>query len=838
MAAMQAAQQQRLDPASVLGYPVGADRRLPHWATICGYFRRLAAASDRVRVTELGPGTLGAPLLLVTLAAPETLAQLDRYQAIQRVLADPRRCSPAAAEPLIAGGKTIVLLTCGIHATEVGATLMSLELAYDLASRDDAEVRQVLDNTILLLMPSLNPDGHDMVAAWYQRTLGTPWEGTHPPGIYHPYTGHDLNRDWFMFTQAETRLVVEQVHNVWRPHIVYDLHQMAADGPRFVLPPYIDPIDPNVDPILQQELAALGLTMATELTAEGKAGVATNVIFDAYSPSRAYQHYHGGVRILSEAASVHIATPVSLRAEDLRETRSFNPRLATWNHPLPWRGGDWRLRDIIDYEKTAALALLSHAARYRDRWLRHFYTVLRHACQRAGGAPYAYVVPANQRDPGLVAELLAVLRTGGVEVEQAERAFTAGGVVYPAGSFVIRLGQPFGAYAKTLLEVQRYPDLRLYPGGPPRPPYDITAHTLPLQMGVEAIAVSQPFEARLQPVTDERPAAPAIVAGARYGYAIAPQTNDTARLVNRLLAAGVTVHRLPAGRAGRAELAPGTWLVHGTGAGEALEAAGRGLALAIQPLAAAPAREGVRVRAPRLGLYRSWRHTATDEGWTRFVLEGYEFPLQALRDHDVRQGRLRARFDALILPSQPVADLVDGNREGEYPPDVAGGLGLQGFDHLRAFVEEGGVLIALGQACEAAIAYLYLPVSNALAGLPPEEFYSPGSLLRVLVEPDHPLGYGFRRQETVMFVHGPAFEVRSGSVAVRYPLSDPVLSGWLLGAQHLADRAAIVETAVGRGRVVLIGPRVQFRAQTRGSYRFLFNAIFAAATERVGLPDA
>ncbi|MCC6628457.1 MAG: hypothetical protein IT340_13795 [Chloroflexi bacterium] len=640
-----------------------------------------------------------------------------------------------------------------------------------------------------------------------------------------------------MLTQAETRLVVEQVHNAWWPHIVYDLHQMGHDGPRFVVPPYIDPIDPNVDPILQQELAALGLTMAAELTAEGRAGVATNIIFDAYSPSRAYQHYHGGVRILSEAASVRIATPISLRPDELREMRGFNPRQASWNHPLPWRGGEWRLRDIVEYEKTATLALLGHAARYRDRWLRHFATVLRLACERAGGSPYAYILPAQQRDPGVAAELVGVLLTGGVEVEQAERTFTAGGVIYPAGSRVVRLGQPFGAYAKTLLEVQRYPDLRLYPGGPPRPPYDITAHTLPLQMGVEAIVVSQPFEARLQPVTEARPPAPAIVAGARYGYTIAPRTNDSARLVNRLLAHGVAVHRLPAARVGRGELAAGAWLVSGAAGGVALEAAMQDLAVIVEPLAAAPAREATRVRSPRLGLYRSWRQSGTDEGWTRFVLEGFEFPLHTLHDRDIRQGRLRARYDAIILPSQPVPDIVEGNREGDYPPDVAGGIGLQGFDCLRAFVEDGGVLIVLGQACEAAIAYLYLPVTNVLAGLKSEEFYSPGSLLRVLVDPAHPLGYGFRRQETVMFVHGPAFEARAGSVAVRYPLSDPVLSGWLLGADYLADRAAIVEVPVGRGRVTLIGPRVQFRAQTRGAYRFLFNAIFAAVTERVTLTD-
>ncbi len=815
-------------PAAHLGFEPGAARHLASWERIAAYFHLLGRHSPRVHTEVLGNSTEGRPFLLSVITSEETHARLDEYRAIQARLADPRGVDADQTARDILAGKTVALVTCTIHATEVGATLMALGLAHDLATRDDPLTRQILDNVILLLVPSLNPDGWDLVHDWYTRTLDTPYEGSAPPQIYQTYTGHDNNRDWFMLTQVENRLAVEKIHNVWHPQIVYDLHQMMTDGPRYFVPPFIDPYDPNVDPILSQEINVLGSTMAQALAAHGKTGVATGIIFDAYSPSRAYQHYHGGVRILSEAASCRIATPITVAKEDLRVGRGFDPRVASYSHPMPWSGGEWTLADIVAYNRISADALLTHAARYRDQWLGNFAALSRRAVEHAG-TPAAFVVPAQQRDPGTAVEMVQVLQRGGVEVHRASRAFTADGVTYPADSYVVPLAQPYGAYAKTLLEPQRYPDLRLYPDGPPKPPYDITAHSLPLQMGVEAVAVHSPVQSAITPVTGLIPPHTGTVRGmGTVGLVIGAETNGSVKLVNHLLAEGRDVRRtLGPVRGGGEEFATGAYIVAVT-SGEmadvrraAVEAGVRAAAVERLPSVSR------HLRQPRVGLYRPWWANAIDEGWTRFVLEEYGFLYDALRDSGLRQGDLRGRYSCIVLPAMPAKMITEGNAPGDYPPEYTGGIGELGAANLRRFVDGGGTLVALDSACDVAIKQCYLPVTNVLEGTTAQEFYSPGSMARVLLEPNHPLAYGLERESVALFMNSPAFAVHGNAQAVaRYPMSNPLLSGWMLGPERIQGQAAMVEAPVGQGRAVLIGFRPQFRAQARGTYRLLFNSIY------------
>jgi hypothetical protein len=729
-------------PEEVLGFRVGDDRKLASWASIVEYFRRLDAASERVRFEELGKTTLGAPFVMATISAPENLARLSEFKEIQRQLADPRTfgkggagADASRARGLIARGKTIVLITCGIHSTEVGSTLSSMLIAHRLASSGDPAVRQVLQNTIVLLVPSLNPDGVDIVKNWYDRTLGTPYEGTGPPVLYHKYVGHDNNRDWYAFTQVETQLTVDLIHNAWHPQIVHDIHQQGEYGARLFLPPYMQPVEPNVPPKLVEGYTELGNAMAAEMRAAGFQGITNNSTYDAWTPARAYSHYHGGVRILSETASAKIATPLTVELKQLRSREGYDPQKESTNFGPVWRGGEWRLRDITNYMTAGAFALLRHAAENRERWLTRFYEIGREAVrERRSGELFAYVIPHTQSAAQMQNDqrFIRILQRGGVEVDYAG-AFTANGVKYASGTAVIRMDQPYGGFAKALLETQRYPDLR-DEAGHPISPYDVTAHTLSMLMGVEARPVSAPF---------------------KYPKLSARIFTDAAP---------------PSPRAER-----------------------------------------------RLAVYRS-HVPSMDEGWTRWTLEQNNISYATLEDREARAGDLRVKYDAILIPDHSPRALLEGYRKGAMPEELTGGLGAEGVRALADFVF--------------AITELKLPLRDVTEGLKETEFYVPGSILRTELDTAHPVARDMPRESIAWAEDSPVFELTDGAdagrvrVIARYPATaDPLLSGWLLGAERIKGKAALVEVTRGKGRVYLFGFRPQYRAQSSATYPLLFNAI-------------
>ena len=382
-------------PKDTLGFTPGDDRKLASWAQVVDYFKKLDAASDRVKFEEIGKTTMGAPFVYATVSSPANLKALAKYRDINDKLADPRKIksNDAAARKLIAQGKTIVLITCGIHSTEVGGYLSSMLIAHRLASSNEPEIKKILDNTIILLVPSLNPDGVDIVKNWYDKTLGTPYEGTDPPELYHKYVGHDNNRDWYAFTQVETQLTVDKIHNVWHPQIVHDIHQQGQNGSRLFLPPYMQPVEPNVPKQIVEGYTELGRYMAADLRKQGFQGITTDSTYDAWTPSRAYSHYHGGVRILSETASCKLATPITVKFDELRPGLGYDPRKEASNFGPVWQGGEWHIGDITRDMVTAAFSLLHNAADNREKWLTNFYAIGKEAVRPwKDGELFAYLI--------------------------------------------------------------------------------------------------------------------------------------------------------------------------------------------------------------------------------------------------------------------------------------------------------------------------------------------------------------------------------------------------------------------------------------------------------------
>ncbi len=757
-AATAAAQRPVPAPAAFLGFEPGTERRLVEWDSLVRYFRALDAASARVSVRDLGRTTNGAPFLAVFISSPANLARLPALAAVQRRLADPRTVRDSAESArLMAQGRVFVLITSSIHSTEVGGFFAPLRIAHRLAtSRDPADLA-VLERAVVILVPSMNPDGVSIVSRWYNETLGTPAEGTAPPELYHPYVGHDNNRDWYAFTQVETQLVVDSLYGVWHPQVTMDIHQMGALGARIFVPPYLDPVEPNVDPLIVQSVNALGLDIARRLTLDGLTGVSVNATYDAWTPARAFQHYHGAVRILTETASAQLATTVTVPAESLRAGPGLrDPRASAWNFVAPWTGGRWTLADIVRYQTAGAMAMLGHVARHHDEWKLTSFRVLQRAVRGWEGWPYAFVIPAGGQDATALATLLRILRRGQVELRVAREPFTLGGTRYPPGTWVVVLRQPYAAFAKALLERQQYPDLREYPGGPPARPYDVTAHTLPLLLGVRVVTATESL-------------AVALAEPAEFPEPV-------------FRAAGLSNGRT----------SPGV----------------------------------------RLGVYRSWA-ASMDEGWTRWVLDTYGIPFESVTDSIARAGSLGGRYDAVILPEQSPRAIIEGLSR-RYPARYTGGLGQTGVQALRDFVDGGGTLIAFNDACAFAIGALDLPVADALAALSSREFYAPGSIFRMRLDTTHPLAEGMPEETIAWFEGSPAFDVRDPArvrVVGRYPAagSDVLLSGWALGAHHVAGKAALVEVRRGRGRVVLFGFRPQYRGQSLATYPLLFNAIRTAA---------
>ena len=795
-----------------------------------------------MRVEETGKTTNGNPFLVVTVTSPENLAELTKYREVQKRLVYARNLTTAQADALIEKQKAVVLITCNIHSTEIGSSQMALELVHRLATEESRFVRGILDNVILLLVPSLNPDGQILVTDWYNQNLGGGYEHSFLPELYHKYTGHDNNRDAFMNTQVESRLINRLTYKEWFPHVFFDEHQMGSAGARIFVPPFKDPINPNVDPVIWSLNGLFGYAMSAALNQKGYSGVITDAMYTSWWQGGFLMQawWHNMVGLLTEVASAQIASPVDQeRARSGQAPREPEPpreqaaerdprkpltaprdTLPRNTYPRPWMGGRWTLRDIVDYELAATYAALEAAANNRELLIRSVYEMN----QRQIGlgvkeAPFAYVIPARQHDPPVAARLLQILDELGVEVHRAVEPFQADGKEYPNGSHIVLMAQPYRAFAKDLLEKQTYPAQER--GAAAERPYDVTGWTLPYQMDVTALEVPKKFDVKLESARSIPTPAGRLdtVDGPVAGYEISPNTNNSAIAVNRLLKADQPVSWTSGGS-----------IFTGPATGEKLRGWVRDLGIDAKALSGRPKSPLRGLRTVRLGVYQPWQPNM-DEGWTRWLLETYEFPYATIRNPEIRRGNLAERFDAILIANQSKKSLVEGVNNEWTRPEHRGGLGQEGVAALKEFVRSGGTLITLGHASLLAIEEFPLPLKNALKDLRSGQFSCPGSILRLFVDNQTPAGWGMREEASAVFYNHLAFEPApalgdaSVRVIAKYPATDLLRSGWIAGEQFLHDRIAAAEIGLGKGRVMVLGFGVQQRAQPHGTFKLLFNSI-------------
>ncbi len=846
-------------PKDVYGFTPGDDHQLADYGQMLDYYHRLAASSGRIQLREIGRSVLGKPLLLLTISSEENMQHLDRYRGISEQLAR-ARVDDTTAQQLANEGKAVVWIDGGLHATEVAHGQMTSLLAHRLVTEESTEMQKIRDRAIVLLMPVMNPDGLDIVVNWYKQNRGTPYETRRPPVLYHHYIGHDNNRDWFMNNMPESKGVTNLLYNEWYPQIVYNHHQTGPSWTRIFIPPFADPVNPNIHPGVTTGVNMVGSAMANRFALKEMPGAVSGVIYSMWwnGGMRTVPYFHNMIGLLTEtshaSATPRFFDPDSIPKSIASRRGSGHPTDGTnVFYAYPWRGGESHLSDPVRYMVTASMAVLRIATDMKEHWLYNIYEMGRDAIVKGeAGGPHAYIIPADQWNDGEDTNLLNILQIGGVEIQRATEGFRAGRNDYPAGTYIVYAGQAFRPYVLDLLDKQVYPNRQLSPGGPPEPPYDIAGWTLPMQMGVRVDRIEDAFQAATEPVIAQLAVESGNIEGdADYGYLLSHRPNASVLAVNRLLKDGERVY-LAAGGIGP-DYDAGTFVIRrrGNRTDERIDALAKDLGLDFNGIAYEPKTALHQLEAPRVAIYKSWVANM-DEGWTRWLLNGYAFAPDTLHNADIQRGDL-SKYHAIILPHQGSSTMLNGHAKGTMPDAYVGGLGPEGTVALKHYVDEGGRIVALDGASDFLIQHFGLPVQNAVSGVSSRQFFIPGSLIRMDVDASHPMAYGMEPEATASFVRSRAFRLvrLSGKgeggtedlpeapkpyveTVASYAKEDILMSGWALGEKkYIGGKASLIRIPIGEGDVILFGFRPQFRGQPRGTYKLFFNALHNATLEQL-----
>jgi len=835
------AQKKITSPQEFFGFELGSDRKIARWDKIIDYFKVLEKESNKLKVISMGPSTMGHPFLLVIISSPENLANLDRLREVNARISDPRGIPETEIKKLVTEGKAVICQSMSLHATEIGGTQMTPELIRSLVTRSDEETQRILNNVVFFLIPSFNPDGQIMVTDWYRKTVDTEFEGASLPWLYHKYAGHDNNRDGDFINLAESVYAAKIMFRDWVPQAYIDHHQMGSYGARFYVPPYCEPIRPYADPLIWREISWYGAHIAYKLEEAGKSGILNAAQYPGWGHFGWHwiTPFHNIAGMLTESASASLATPLFIHPEQLRGgSRQFPDYEAQSTFPNPWPGGWWRLRDIVEQKKISAWALLDLAARNKETVLWNAYLKAKRQTERGEqGKPKSYVIPVAQHDSLTAVKMVNTLLLSGIEVRQARKEFIVGGMTYPKGSYLISLAQPKMGLIRNLLGQTHYADnewTRDKDGSPLRP-YDLATHTMNEFMGVRVDPINEAVSGDFQTLTGGQVLLSGKVATGGSGYVLDGRLNESFRAINLLLDKKISVQRIDNAASG---LRPGDFIVS-VGSEAILKNVAEQTGVHFKALGSKPKGGTHKVKRMRVGMYQRYYGGNMDEGWTRLVLEKFSFPYSSLMDAEIRKGNLIRNYDVIILPSDSTGmitgDIPPGSRYERYisavPPEFRSGIGKEGVEALKAFVEKGGTLVTLGEACSFAIEKFGLDVRDTVDNLSSKEFFCPGSTLKATFENNHPLAYGMPSEGLVLFSRSMAFVITPGQhneyyeTVVRYIDSDILQSGWLIGEEHLSNKAAMVSAKHGKGQVVLIGFRTQHRCQTHGTFKLLFNAL-------------
>ncbi len=836
-------------PEEFLGFKVGTDYKLADYQTISKYFKHLSENSGKIRYEIIGKTSMGADMFMAVISSEENIKNLEKYKSIVKKLSDPRITTDQEAKQLAAEGKVVVLVTCNIHSTEIASAQMSMEFAYNLATGNVSDrSKKALDNVIFIIMPSINPDGTTMVVDWYNKYVKTEFDGSPLPFLYQKYAGHDDNRDWFAFNLQETRNVAKVAWHEFFPQVWLDEHQMGSNGARLFVVPYQDPINPNVNPMIWQWQKVFGGLSEVHLQSEGKTGVIDEAMYDAFWQGATENSlWHNQIGMLSEMASCNIASPIFIDSSEVRATQEITPYDVRTNYPSPWRGGWWRLRDIVDYELTLTASLLETSSIFKEDLLLNYYKMGKEAVQKGlEGNPFAYVIPRNQKDPHSTAKMIEMLQTGGVEINFTEKEFSVEDKKYPADSYIIYTAQPNGRYVKDLFDIQSYPDLRKSRTESPLRPYDVAGWTLPFQMGVKFSEIEKPFKLETRLLTDPNFVKGEVSNAPGNFFVLQSGSNINAAFINKLQKENVPVYwNKEKISFGDNEFQEGSVFVPVSDENRKIaENLASSLHVKISSVDLKDQSKLKELKKVRVALYQSYS-ASMDEGWTRLLLENYSFDFKNIFNKDFKNKKLKDEYDVIIIPDMSPDVIKTGKPVGDNarfyrpkPAEYEGGIEKEGVENLKNFVEkEGGTVITLGQACNFGIEDLGLKVTNVLKTVKSDDFYCPGSFVRINVDNTNPIGYGMDYESvgylsnSIAFATSTPFGQYDRSVVVRYPAKDLLKSGFLLGEDYLFKRSAVVDVKQKNGHVILFGFKVQNRHQTYGTFKLLLNAIQAAGLQ-------